>query len=170
MLEALDAVVRGGRQRSAVELARNGIVERVDQQGGLATATNAGNAGEQAERDLGVDVLEIVATRVDHLDGAPLVGRLALGHRHAEFAGEIFTGPGARRGDDVIHRAFGDDVATVNAGTRADVEYVIGAADGVLVVLDHDHGVAEVAQALEGFQQASIVALVQADRRLVENV
>ena len=58
----------------------------------------------------------------------------------------------------------------VDAGAGADVEHVIGGADGVLVVLDHDHGVAEVAQALEGFEQAGIVALVQADRRFVQHI
>jgi hypothetical protein len=39
-----------------------------------------------------------------------------------------------------------------------------------LVVLDHDHRVADVAQLLERFDQARVVALVQADRRLVEHV
>jgi hypothetical protein len=44
------------------------------------------------------------------------------------------------------------------------------AADRVLVVLDHDHGVAEVAQALQRAEQALVVALVQADRGFVEDV
>ena len=55
-------------------------------------------------------------------------------------------------------------------GARAHVDHVVGGADRLLVVLDHDHGVAEVAQALEGLEQARVVALVQADRRLVEHV
>ena len=38
------------------------------------------------------------------------------------------------------------------------------------VALDHQHGVAEVAQALQGRDQPLVVALVQADRRLVEAV
>jgi hypothetical protein len=37
-------------------------------------------------------------------------------------------------------------------------------------VLDHDHRVAEVAQVLEGAEQAVVVALVQADGRFVEDV
>ena len=60
--------------------------------------------------------------------------------------------------------------AAVNAGAGADVEHMVGGADGVLVVLDHDHGVAEIAQALERFDQPVVVALVQADRGLVEHV
>ncbi len=169
MLEPLDAVVRGGRERGAVELARHRVVQRVDQQRRLAAAGDAGDAGEQAERDFGVDAFEIVAARVDDLERAARA-RLALDHRHAQFAGEIFAGPGARRGDQVVDRAFRHDVAAVDAGAGADVEHVIGAADGVLVVLDHDHGVAEVAQAFQGFQQARVVALVQADRGLVQHI
>jgi hypothetical protein len=37
-------------------------------------------------------------------------------------------------------------------------------------MLDDEHGVAEIAQALEGDEQAIIVALVEADRGLVEDV
>ena len=64
----------------------------------------------------------------------------------------------------------GDDLAAVHAGTRPDVDDVVGSADGVFVVLDHDHRVAEVAQAGQGAEQAFVVALVQADGRLVEHV
>ena len=82
-----------GATRGAVELARDRLVERVDQQRRLAAAGDAGDAGEQAERDLGGDVLQVVAARVDDLERAALMRGAALGHRHAEFAGEIFAGP-----------------------------------------------------------------------------
>ncbi len=58
----------------------------------------------------------------------------------------------------------------MHAGAGADIEHVIRQANGVLVMLDHDHGVAEVAQAAQRAEQALIVALVQADRRLVQHV
>ena len=45
-------------------------------------------------------------------------------------------------------RALGDDLAAVDAGAGADVDDVVGGQDRVLVVLDDDHRVAEVAQAL----------------------
>ena len=38
------------------------------------------------------------------------------------------------------------DSAAMHAGAGADVHHVVGAAYGLLVVLDHDHGVAEVTQ------------------------
>ena len=58
----------------------------------------------------------------------------------------------------------------MHAGAGADIDHIVGDADGVLVVLDHDHGVAEVAQPLERVEQPRIVALMQPDRRLVEHV
>ena len=60
--------------------------------------------------------------------------------------------------------------AAVDAGARADVDHVVGLADRLLVVLDDDHGVAGVAQVLQRGQQPAVVALVQADRRLVQHV
>ena len=163
-------VVRGGGLAGAVDLARDRLVERVDQQGRLAAAGDAGDAGEQAERDLGGDVLEVVAARVDDLERAAGVARPALGDRHHQFAGEIFAGDRVGVADQVLDLALGDDLAAVDAGAGADVEHMVGGADGVLVVLDHDHGVAEVAQAAQRFEQPRVVALVQADRRLVEHV
>ena len=47
---------------------------------------------------------------------------------------------------------------------------MVGGAHGALVVLDDDHRVAEVPQSLERRDQAGVVALVQADRGLVEDV
>ena len=47
---------------------------------------------------------------------------------------------------------------------------MIGAVDRLLVVLDHDHGVAQVAQALQRVEQPAVVALVQADGGLVQHV
>ena len=63
-----------------------------------------------------------------------------------------------------------DDLAAVLAGARADVDDPVGGADGVLVVLDDDQRVAEVAQTDQGLDQPVVVALVQADARLVEHV
>ena len=68
-----------GRSLRVVELARDRLVERVDQQRRLAAAGHAGDAGEQAERDLGGDVLEVVAARVDDLQRAARSARRRSG-------------------------------------------------------------------------------------------
>ena len=71
---------------------------------------------------------------------------------------------------DALHRAAVDDLAAVLAGAGTDVDDPVALADGLLVVLDDEHGVAEVAQAQERVDQAPVVALVEPDRRLVEHV
>ena len=58
----------------------------------------------------------------------------------------------------------------VLAGARPHVDEPVGAPHHLLVVLDDDDGVAEVAEPLERPDQPVVVALVQADRRLVEDV
>ena len=61
-------------------------------------------------------------------------------------------------------------MAAVLAGARAEVDHVVGRSDRLLVVLDDDDRVAEIAKPRERGQECPVVALVQADRRLVEHV
>ena len=68
------------------------------------------------------------------------------------------------------HGARVDDPATVLPRPGTHVDHVVGDLDGLLVVLDHDDRVAQVAQPFEGADQPLVVPLVQADRRLVEHV
>jgi hypothetical protein len=63
-----------------------------------------------------------------------------------------------------------DDLAAVLTRTGTDVDDVVGGVDRRLVVLDDDQGVAEVAQPQQRLDQPLVVALVQPDRRLVEDV
>ena len=58
----------------------------------------------------------------------------------------------------------------MHAGRRADIDNIVGCEDGVLVVLDDDDGIADIPQMLQRLQKACIVALMQADRRLVEDI
>ena len=72
--------------------------------------------------------------------------------------------------EQLRRRALEDHVAAVLAGAGPEVDDVVGGADRLLVVLDDDDGVAEIAQPRERREQRAVVALVQADRRLVEDV
>ena len=67
-----------------------------------------------------------------------------------DLAGEVLAGDGFGVGHDLGGGAVGDEEAAVFAGAGAEVEDVVGFADGVFVVLDDEDGVAEVAQALRG--------------------
>ena len=58
----------------------------------------------------------------------------------------------------------------MDARAGAEVDHVVGLADGLLVVFDNDNGIAEVAQLFKGGEQTVVIALVQADAWLVEHV
>ena len=63
-----------------------------------------------------------------------------------------------------------DDLAAVHARARAEVDDVVGLENRFLVVLDDDHGVADVAQRFERAEQPPVVALMQSDRGLIQDV
>ena len=101
----------------------------------------------------------------------PFMRLAPLGRRRdLQLAAQILAGDRVLVLEDVLGRAFGDDVAAMDAGAGADIDHIVGGEDRVLVVLDDDHGVADVAQPLQRLEQPRIVALVQADRGLVEHV
>ena len=114
-------------------------------------------------------LLQVVLGRLLDLDvpgRPPPLGR----DRDLPLAREVLAGERLGVAHDLLGRALGHEVAAVLAGARAEVDQVVGRAHRALVVLDDDHRVAEVAQPLERVDQARVVALVQADRRLVEDV
>ena len=165
-------VCRPGHASGAVQLAGQVGVQDVVDQRRLAGAGDTGDRGEHAQREGHVDVLEVV------LPGAV----------HGELPRRVHAGGGCRGsgmdflpdrycpvmrlvvGQQLLQRAAVHDLAAVLAGAGADVDDPVGDLDGVLVVLDDDQRVAHVAQPDQGLDQPVVVALVQADGRLVQDV
>ena len=58
----------------------------------------------------------------------------------------------------------------MDAGTGANVNQEIRRPHGVLVMLHHNQGIAQITQMCQGLQQFIVVALVQTNTRLVENI
>ncbi len=116
-----------------------------------------------------VDLAQVVLGGAEDLDVA--AGRAsALRRLDRALAREEL--PGQRSLDllDLRGRALRHDPPAVLARARTHIHEVIGRAHRLLVVLDHDHRVAEVAQTLERRDQLGVVALVQPDRGLIEDV
>ena len=87
-------------------------------------------------------------------------------HRFTQIAagGRIF------RRFQISRRAFGHQPATAHARAGADVDQVLGAADGVFVMLHHHQRVALAGERVQRVEQYLVVARVQADGRLIEHV
>ena len=60
--------------------------------------------------------------------------------------------------------------AGIDAGARSEIDEPVGGEHRLFVVLDDDHGVADIAKAAERFDQFEVVARVKADRRFVEDI
>ena len=84
--------------------------------------------------------------------------------------GDVLSGQRTRRGLDLVGRSAGHHFAAVTSRARAEIDHVIGAANRVFVVLDHQHGVAQIAQRFQRLQQAIVVAMMQSDRRLIQHI
>ncbi len=93
-----------------------------------------------------------------------------LGRRDLIAAREIAACRGCRAAGDLLRRALRDDLTTTLASPGAEVHHVVRGADRLLVMLDHEDRVAGVAQMLQRLEKLSLVAVVQADARLVEDV
>ncbi len=160
-----------GNLARAVQLARDGAIERLDEEGGLAAARDAGDGGEQAERDIHGDGLEVVGARPDDRQPAAPGGLPPrLGHRDLPEAGEILPGEAFRVRHHLFGRAFGHHLAAMHAGTWPHIHHVVGGEDRLLVMLHHQHAVAHVAQRLQRLEQPGVVALMQPDRGLVKHI
>ncbi len=170
-VEPLDGVVVGGLGGGAVQMMRDGVIERVVDERRFPRAGESGDADEQPHRDLDRDVFQVIAARPGDAQllrgiGAPP----PRGHRDRLAPGKILPGERGGVAHHVLRRAEGHDLAAVNAGAGTHVDHVVGGLDRFLVVLDHDHRVSEVSESLQCLYQPRVVALVQADGRLIEHV
>src|SRR6266481_7532372 len=87
-----------------------------------------------------------------------------------EDAGEGLASVGFFGAGDEFGRALGDDAAAALAAFRAEVNDPVGLFDDVEMVLDDEHGVAEIDKALQDVEELSNVVEVQAGGGLIENV
>ena len=169
LLLALDRVVRAGARVSAVQIARKRFIDDLVDKRRFAAAGNARHARQHTERKFHVHMLEVVGARAAH--GQKPRGRAArLRHGNKPPAAEILAGNRFRTGDNIVHRAAGHEMAAVRARSGADIDQKIRRAHRVLVVLDDDQRIAQIAQVFQRPQKPVVVALMQADGRLVENI
>src|SRR5690606_31747428 len=108
----------------------------------LARPGDPGDDGEDAQGDVDVDVLQVVRGRAADLqDAGRLPDAVLQGGAVVDVpAGDRVACPEPR---DV---ALEHHLPTVGAGPRPEVDHVVGDGDHLRLVLDHQDGVALVAQ------------------------
>jgi hypothetical protein len=170
VLCAQDAPVGPGDVAAPVEEPAQGREEHRIHESALPRAGDAGHRDQGLKGKGDVHALQIVLARALDPELPSRAAAPPAGGLDREPPGEILAGERAR-GSHQPGRGSGEDhLAARDAGTRAEIHHVVGGADGLGVVLDDDHGVADVAQARERVEEPAVVALVKADRGLVEDV
>ena len=170
VLEPPDGLVLARLPLRVVEARGDALVEDLVDERRFAGARDSGHERERAEREFHAEILEVVLLRTDDLEEFPVAGPPLRGHGDVAAAREICARNGCRHLLDFLGRPLRDDVAALRARARADVDDAVRRAHGVLVMLDDDERIAEVAQFLERREQAVVVALMQADARLIEHI
>ena len=170
LVDALKFLIRANYARGMMDGVGKGRRDGIGHQRGLSRAGNARHHGERTELDLCRDVFKVVGRGTRDLERAATGLAALLGHADHALAGEVGTGHGVRACHDLLRRARANHLAAVLARAGAHIDHKVRRADGVLIMLDHDDGVTDVAQALQSLDQALVIALVQANGRLVQDI
>ncbi len=92
--------------------------------------------------------------RPDNFDTLAAARAALGGHVDLAVPAQIRRRERVRVAQQFFGRSLGDDLAAVNPGPRPEVDQIVGGPHRLLVVLDDDQRVAEVAQAEEGLQES----------------
>src|ERR1700682_2240937 len=153
-----------------IEVLRQAAIQNVAHQRALARAADAGDTDQLAQREIHIDVLQVVLGGATHNDHLAVTLAAPPRQRDRSLTAKKRARDRLGRFQDVVERPGGDNVSAVLAGSRSDVDDEVGRPHRLFVVLDHDHRVADVSQRQQRGDQLSVVSLVQADRRLIEDV
>ena len=143
-------------------------------EGRFARARNSGEADEEAEWQVDIELFQVVASGTTNRDFGFTARSAFGGHRNEFFTTQPAAGfVGSKRffGFDfgAVWRALIDDVAAVLACAWAEVDEMIGGAHHRVFVFDHHQRVSLVAQAVHDADEAIDVAGVEADGWFIEH-
>ncbi len=180
MFDSTDRIERTGCVSGAVQFPVSRSSQGRFDQRAFARPADSGDAGQGAERDPELYVVEVVVScSVEFQPGAS--GRDGIsrsGWRHSPVSGywnraslgEEFSGQRSGLGGQFLGRAFCDDASTVSSGGRSEVDQSIGGFEHFAVVFDDDQGVAEVSESSECTEQSVVVSGVQSDGGFIEDI
>ena len=163
MLQPLHAVVLPGPGPGVVQLGGQGLIEHLIDQAGLSGSGNAGDADEGPQRNGHVHILQIVLPSAPHREEVAAAGPPAGGDRDFLHPGQVLPRQGPGAGHDVLQGSGCHNLPSVDAGTRTHIHDEVRRPHGVLVMLHHHQGVAQI-------PQPAVVPLVQTNGGLVQDI
>src|SRR5262249_45986843 len=113
---------------------------------------------------------QIVGSGAQNLNGFSVCCTARIRHRNFQRAGKILASERFSACGDLVRLALRDEVATSVAGAGAKVHNKIRAANRILIMIDDQYRIAQIAQTFERTEQAFVVACVEADAGLIEHI
>ena len=124
---------------------RKGRRNGVGNQGALARSRHAGNNRKRTKLDLGGNVFEVVGAGARDLKAAATGLAAFIGNPNHSLAGQVGTRHRIGARHDIGRRSRGDHVSAVHARTGAHVDHIVGSTNRILIMLDDDDGIADIA-------------------------
>ena len=157
-------------QTRTVELGSQGVIENIIYQSGFSAAAHACHHGKDSERNADINIFEIVGAGAVNRQHPAIALAAMLGNRDKFAAAKIGTGNRCRHLLNFFYRTLSYYFTAMLACSRTDVDNLVGSIHRFLVMLNNNQRIAQIAQMLECFQQLTVIALVQADARFVQNI
>ena len=169
MFHSLYAVVGHRFFERAVEvLAENGL-ESLVYECGFSAAAHSSYYDQLAQGEVNVHILQVVALGAVYDDMGSVARSALLGHGDALGAVEVVARHGVLA-EHLLWCALEYELAALASGSRSNVHDIVSVEHHVLVVFYHYHRVADVSQVFQRGDELFVVALMESDARLVEDV
>ena len=170
MFQSLHPVVRSWPGPGVVQLGRQGFIEHLIDEAGFPGAGDAGDASEGPQGNGHINVLQIVLPGPAHSQIVAAAGSPVGRDGNLLYPRQVLPCERARAGHDLIQGPGDDDLSPMDASPRTHVHNEIRRPHGVLIVLHHHQGVAQIPQVLQRLQKLAVVPLVQANGGFVQNI
>ena len=135
-------------------------------------AGDSGNYRKPVDRKTDIDIFQVVRAGTADFDPAFNIAQTPPRFANGMTKRRLETAPGLGifRVLDLAQRSGRDHFAAVNSRARAKIDNVIRAPHRFLIVLDDDERVSLFAKRGQRIEQPQIIARMQADGRLVQNI
>ena len=94
----------------------------------------------------------------------------ASGNGNTQFTGQVLASDGSLAVENILQAALSNHLATMDTGTRANIDNMVSSANSLFIMFYDNHRVADIAQVSEGVQQPLVVPLVQANGGFIKNI
>ena len=143
LFNALNAFMLAGDASGTIQFPRKMLVQDFVDQRTLTGTGYTGDAGENSQRELYINILQVILLRPQYFQ---VSGRLAAysGNRNLNLSAEVLARDGSGILHDLLGSTAGYHFSTVRAGSGSDIHNVISSQHGILIMFYHDQGVAQV--------------------------